>query len=157
MKNLIYLTIVIFIFSGCEKNEQQKLVDFIDGSYNIESITITKSDLVSDSIILLNAGEFVFENCKSQSENTQNRFCPGSYVYNNETKINFGYFLEDSYNIQLKQNSLSSISNQTLLLFGNYRIGTFTNTSITLTSLKFNDTANSQKNNFKVIIQLVRK
>ena len=156
MKNLIYLTLVIFIFSGCEKNEQQKLVDFIDGSYNIESITITKSDLVSDSIILLNAGEFVFENCKSQSENTQNRFCPGSYVYNNETKINFNYFLEDSFNVQLKQNDFSTLSNQTLLLFGNYRIGTFTNTSITLTSLKFNDNANYKKNNFKVIIQLVR-
>ena len=157
MKNLIYLTLVIFIFSGCEKNEQQKLVDFIDGSYKIESITISKSDLVTDSITLINAGEFVFENCRRQNENTQNRFCPGSYVYNNDLKINFDYFLEDSFNIQLKQNNLSSISNQTLLLFGNYRIGTFTNTSITLTSLKFDDTVNSKKNNFKVIIQLVRK
>ena len=157
MKKLIYLTLVLFIFSGCEKNEQQKLVDFIDGSYKIESITISKSDLVTDSITLINAGEFVFENCKRQSENTQNRFCPGCYVYNNESKINFDYFLEDSFNIQLKQNNLSLISNQTLLLFGNYRIGTFTNTSITLTSLKFDDTANLKKNNFKVIIQLVKK
>ena len=155
MKNLIYLALIIFIFSGCEKSEQQKLIDFIDGSYTIESFTITKSDLVTDSIVLKNAGDFVFEKCGKR--NTLSTYCPGYYVFNNEVKINFDYFLEDSFNMQVVPDNPSAVTNQTLLLFGNYRIGTFTNTTITLTSLKFDDAANSKKNNFKVIIQLVRK
>lgn len=92
MKKTIYLILILASFSSCSKDEGQNLfIDEISGAYNITSLTITKPDLITDSITLINAGEFVFEDCNIKKKKGQQIFCPGYYILNNEPKFNFKY------------------------------------------------------------------
>ncbi|MBC7655423.1 MAG: hypothetical protein H7098_13235 [Oligoflexus sp.] len=119
MKKLLTLMMVICYLSSCKKSDQRKFIEEISGSYTISSITLTKSDLVTDSITFNNAGEFFFDNCKIDA-NKSRGFCEGYYIFNNEPKFNFGYNLtnesgETSLRIQLNN---SPTTQQELNLLG---------------------------------------
>ena len=103
MKKLIYLILIVATFSGCTKDNQNLFIDEISGDYNISSLTISKPDLVTDSITLFNAGEFVFEKCKIKEKEESQGFCPGYYVINNEPRFNFNYNMIKRSNSKMLQ------------------------------------------------------
>lgn len=155
MKNLFYLTLIIAIFYGCAKDEQKLFVNEISGSYNISSITFTKTDLITDSVTFTNAGEFVFENCKIQKIEESYGMCPGYYIFKNEPKFNFGYLLdksngEDVLQVQPKNSPLP----KDLFLLSTYSFSERTPKRLTLNSLS---SVSSNSKFFKVRITLDRK
>jgi hypothetical protein len=93
MKNLNKILLIVFSFfmiSSCKKSNQKAIIEEISGNYSIQTITITKTDLITDSISFQNSGNFYFENCKIDA-NKSRGFCDGYYSFMNEDTFNFGY------------------------------------------------------------------
>lgn len=157
-KNKILQVCIFGLFlslNACKKSDQRKFIEEISGSYNISSITLTKSDLVTDSVTLKNVGEFFFDNCKIDA-NKSNGFCEGYYIFNNEAKFNFGYNLAnetDESSLRIQPNN-SPVTQQELNLLGSYRFTERTENKIILTSIS---SVIVNRNRVKVWITLTRK
>ncbi|MXV51087.1 hypothetical protein GS399_08905 [Pedobacter sp. HMF7647] len=122
MKFKITFLILTAAILGCEKNEQKEFVEEINGNYYIASITLSKSDLTTDSITLTNVGEFVFDGCPIQ-KNKSKGFCPGYYIFNGEPKVKFGYNQADEltpYGLRIQPNNTIVITGLNLLSVYNF-------------------------------------
>ncbi len=161
MKNLKILSVgVVGLFisiNACKKSEQRKFIEEISGAYTISSITLSKSDLITDSITLTSAGEFFFANCKIDA-NKSRGFCEGYYIYNNEPKFNFGYTLanetgEDRLLIQ-PNNSPTTIASGELNVLGAYDFIEKSDNQLTLRSVS---SISVNKTRAKVTMTLIKK
>lgn len=127
--NFILLISLIAAFASC-KSEQQKLVEQIDGTWQIIDINLIEP--VTDNVDLPESGTIKFEKCKIGKNNMQ--FCEGNYLFNGNQAQSFQY---QSGNVGEELEAINILQSDLLVplnynLGGHYKVNNLDKNNVTL-------------------------
>lgn len=127
--NFILLISFIAAFASC-KSEQQKLVEQIDGAWQVVDINLVEPE--TGNVNLPESGTINFERCKIGKSNMQ--FCKGNYLFNGNKAQFFQY---QSGNVGEELEAINILQSDLLVglnynLSGHYKINILDENNVTL-------------------------